>query len=92
MGAAITELNLVVSRFICHRLVIEDLYRNDADFRTLCADLLLCSKAIRDCEDDMLEKQRVLLEYREIKNELEKDLLVLIESEIKAGTSLHKIP
>lgn len=75
-----TELGLVKAKFPSHKSVIEDLYRSDTDFRSLCADLFLCSKMIHDFEDEIAEKQHALIEYREIVLELEQELSMVIKS------------
>lgn len=76
----LTELGLVKSRFPAHHSVIEKLYRKDPDFKSLCADLFLCSKMIHDFEVEISEKQHALAEYRDIVQELEKELSMVIET------------
>ena len=80
MNALHSELGLIKSRFPDHKSVIEDLYRKDTDFKSLCADLFLCSKMIQDFEIEIAEKQHALLEYREIVKELETELCLVIRS------------
>jgi hypothetical protein len=75
-----TELGLVKTRFPAHQSVIEILYRKDADFKSLCADLFLCSKMIQDFEFEISEKQHALVEYRDIVQELEKELSMVIKN------------
>ena len=71
MNALQSELGLVKSRFPAHKYLIEELYRTDPDFKSLCADLFLCSKMIQDFEFEIAEKQHALIEYRDIVSELE---------------------
>jgi hypothetical protein len=80
MNTLHTELGLVKTMFPGHKSVIEDLYRSDSDFKSLCADLFLCSKMIHDFEEEITEKQHALVEYREIVKELEEELYMLIRS------------
>jgi hypothetical protein len=75
-----TELGLVKARFPAHQSVIDKLYRKDPDFKSLCADLFLCSKMIHDFEVEIAEKQHALVEYRDIVKELEMELSMVIES------------
>jgi hypothetical protein len=75
-----SELGLVKSRFPAFHSAIEKLYRMDPDFKSLCADLFLCSKMIHDFEVEISEKQHALIEYRDIVNELEKELSMVIQA------------
>jgi hypothetical protein len=68
----LSELGLVKSRFPGHSPAIEKLYNKDPDFKSLCADLFLCSKMIHDFETEISEKQHALIEYRDIVQELGK--------------------
>jgi len=80
MNAIPSELALIKNRFPDHKSVIEDLYKTDSDFKSLCADLFLCSKMIDDFEVEVTEKQHAIFEYREIIKELEKELSMVILS------------
>ena len=80
MNALLTELGLVKNRFPAHKSIIEELYKSDADFKSLCADLFLCSKMIHDFEEEIAEKQHALIEYREIVKDLEHELSIVIKS------------
>ncbi|HEY2649159.1 MAG TPA: hypothetical protein VGI38_08185 [Puia sp.] len=80
MNALQTELGLIKSRFPDCKTIIEYLYRNDTDFKSLCADLFLCSRMIQDFELEIAEKQHALSEYREIVQELETELTMVIKS------------
>lgn len=75
-----SELGLVKSRFPTHLTIIEKLYREDPDFKSLCADLFLCSKMIHDFEVEIAEKQHALTEYRDIVRELEMELSMAIQT------------
>jgi hypothetical protein len=76
----LSELGLVKSRFPAHLSIIDNLYRKDPDFKSLCADLFLCSRMIHDFEVEISEKQHALTEYRDIVHELEKELSMVIET------------
>ena len=80
MNALQTELGLIKNRFPEYKSVIDDLYRNDIDFKSLCADLFLCTKMIRDFELEIAETQHALTEYREIVKDLESELCMVIKS------------
>jgi hypothetical protein len=75
-----TELGLVKTRFPSHHFLIDELYRKDSDFKSLCADLFLCSKMIQDFEVEIAEKQHALCEYRDIVKDLEKELSMAIKN------------
>ena len=80
MNALQTELSLIKNRFPDHKSVIDYLYRNDTDFKSLCADLFLCTKMIQEFEMEIAEKQHALLEYQEIVKELESELCMVIKA------------
>jgi hypothetical protein len=80
MNAIPSEISLIKNRFPHYKSVIEDLYRTDSDFKSLCADLFLCSKMIADFEVEITEKQHAVIEYREIIKDLEKELSMVIQS------------
>ena len=80
MNALQTELSLIKNRFPDHKSVIDYLYRNDSDFKSLCADLFLCTNMIHEFELEIAEKQHALLEYQEIVKELESELCMVIRS------------
>jgi hypothetical protein len=75
-----TELGLVKTRFPTHQLIIDLLYRKDSDFKSLCADLFLCSKMMQDFEVEIAEKQKALAEYGDIVKDLEKELQMVIKN------------
>jgi hypothetical protein len=80
MNSLQTELGLVKNRFPNHTSVIDELYRNDTDFKSLCADLFLCSKMMHEFELEIAEKQHALAEYQEIVKELESELCMVIKA------------
>lgn len=80
MNALHTELGLIKNKFPDHQSVIDILYRNDPDFKSLCADLFLCTKMIQEFESEIAEKQHALIEYREIVKELESELCMVIKA------------
>jgi len=80
MNTLQSELGLVKNRFPDLKLVIEDLYRRDNDFKSLCADLFLCTRMIHDFEAEIIEKQIAINEYRDVIKELEKELQTYIKA------------
>jgi archaellum component FlaC len=80
MNSLQTELGLVKTRFPSQKATIEDLYRSDSDFKSLCADLFLCSRMIQEFQEEISEKQHALDEYRDIVKELETELSMVIKS------------
>jgi hypothetical protein len=80
MNTLQTELGLVTQKYPSHQLLIGELYHRDADFKSLCADLFLCTQMIQGYELEIIEKQRALEEYRDIVKELESELLTVIKS------------
>jgi hypothetical protein len=80
MSAFQTELSLIKEKFPDCKRIIEDLYKSDSDFKSLCADLFLCSKLIQDFESEIAEKRHALSEYTEIVHELELELTMVIKS------------
>jgi hypothetical protein len=75
-----SELGLVKIRFPSQHFLIDELYRKDPDFKSLCADLFLCTKMIHDFELEIEEKQHALAEYREIVKDLENELCTVIKN------------
>jgi hypothetical protein len=80
MNTLHTELGLVKIRFPSHHFLIDELYKKDPDFKSLCADLFLCSKMIQDFETEIAEKQHALTEYRDIVKDLESELCLVIKN------------
>ena len=69
-----TQLSVVKKKFPQHSERIEELYEVDEDFRTLCADYFLCVQHLQKFKTEFNEKQHSIEEYKDIKDELEKEL------------------
>ncbi len=57
---------------------IEELYRLNEDFRTLCADYLLCVTELQKFHHEADEKKLSVKEYKNIREELLNDLFHFI--------------
>jgi hypothetical protein len=75
-----TELGLVKARFPEYQQVIDLLYRNDPDFKSLCSDLFLCTNMIQGFTLEMEEIKQALVEYQDIVSELEIELSMVIKN------------
>ena len=75
------HLRAVKQKFPEQSYRIEQLYEADEDFRTLCADYLLCMRQIQEVTKEVSEKQHSLEEYKNIREELERELHDFIFSE-----------
>jgi len=69
-----TQLRVVKQKFPGQNDRIEYLYEVDEDFRTLCSDYLLCVRHLEAKTGDVSESQHALQEYKEILDELEREL------------------
>jgi hypothetical protein len=57
---------------------IEELYRLNEDFRTLCADYLLCIRELQKFHNEADEKKTSEEEYKNVQSELENELFQFI--------------
>jgi hypothetical protein len=57
---------------------IEELYRLNEDFRTLCSDYLLCRMELQKFGQEADEKKLSVREYKNMQEELENDLFHFI--------------
>ena len=69
-----TELGLVKEKFSLDGQIIEELYRPEADFKSLCSDYFLCTKLLQEYLTELEEKQHVIQEYQAACNDLEQEL------------------
>jgi hypothetical protein len=74
MEAPNPELKLLIEKFPEYTARIIELYRNDPDFRDLCADYNLCSNLLLGYKREFSEKLYTIKEYQDIYDELEKEL------------------
>lgn len=68
------ELWLIMDKFPGQSSRINELYRTDADFKTLCSDYLLCLHSLQEYQDEITEKQNTIKEYEVIRKDLEREL------------------
>jgi hypothetical protein len=53
---------------------IEDLYKSDEDFRALCEDYFACLQFLNKFKNEVREKKYSFEEYKNMQEELEKEL------------------
>jgi hypothetical protein len=80
MNTLQTELGLVKGRFPEFQQIIDILYRKDPDFKSLCADLFLCTNMINGFTLEIEEIKQTLVEYQDIVRELEVELSMVIKN------------
>jgi len=68
------QLRLIKKKFPEQTERIEELYKAEEDFRTLCADYFLCVQHLQKFQKEFGEKQSTIKEYEDIYTELEKEL------------------
>jgi hypothetical protein len=69
-----TELGLIKERFSFNKIWIEELYSQDAEFKSLCADYFLCDQTIRKIKHEIEDMKITLDEYQEALDDLEKEI------------------
>lgn len=78
MGLAIDHLQIIKQKFPQQSERIEELYRLNEDFRTLCSDYLLCRRELQKFHYEANEKKTSVEEYKAIQSELENELFHFI--------------
>jgi hypothetical protein len=68
------ELSHIMDRFPAHRDRIKGLYKNDPDFKALCADYFLCINTLHKYQAESTEKQCAVKEYSDVRKDLESEL------------------
>jgi hypothetical protein len=68
------HLKMLKDLFPSKDMVIEELYRNDAMFRSLCSDYVLCLQFLDKFRNEFSEKMVSMEEYELLKSELETEL------------------
>ena len=68
------ELRLIIEMFPKQKEKISDLYKQDSDFRSLCADYYLCKKTLLDLQKQFSEKENNIEEYEYVRIDLEQEL------------------
>jgi hypothetical protein len=74
------ELSLIKEKFPQQASRIEQLYGTDKDFQSLCLDYSLSIKALQKLGKDFNEKINAIIEYQNIIDDLEKELIQYIMS------------
>ena len=67
-------LKLVKKKFPEEGERIEDLYKSDHDFRALCEDYFSCLQFLNKFKNEVNEKKYSFEEYKDMQEELEKEL------------------
>jgi len=68
------QLRLIMQRFPDQIEHIEELYEQNADFRTLCGDYFLCCEYLKESKKTFHKKHEAIEEYENLQSELEKEL------------------
>jgi hypothetical protein len=68
------RLQAIKTMFSGQDMRIEELYEENEDFRTLCADYFLCRRYLQRSTDECAEKQQWLDEYKDLSEKLENEL------------------
>jgi hypothetical protein len=74
MGGLQTELGLVKEKFSRESFIVEELYRRDADFKSLCSDYFLCTNLMQEIRIELEERQLAIKEYQDTCTDLENEL------------------
>jgi hypothetical protein len=69
-----TELGLVKEKFSLDSQLVGELYRQEADFKSLCSDYFLCTKLLQEYQTELEEKRLIIKEYEAVCRELEQEL------------------
>ena len=72
------NINSIVRVFPDHEQKIEYLFMNDASFRELCTDYILCASKILDLKTGLEECSDQIKEYEDVQRNLEQEILKII--------------
>lgn len=72
------NLHTIKQKFPQQSERIEELFRLNEDFRTLCSDYLLCARELQKFNQEADEKKLSVKEYKNIQEDLENDLFHFI--------------
>jgi len=78
MGFLKNHLTTIKQKFPQQSDRIEELYRLDEGFRTLCSDYLLCMMELQKFHKEADEKKLTVKEYKNIQADLEDELFHFI--------------
>ena len=82
MSLHLVDLSMVKMIYPQYSERIEDLYERNPDFRSLCADYVLCRKSLEEFQKQFAEKQSSIREYEEVTADLERELLDFLYSKM----------
>jgi len=68
------DLLLIMDKFPAQSDRIKALYKNDPDFKALCADYFLCLNTLHKYQKESGEKQTTIKEYNDLRKDLENEL------------------
>jgi len=71
-------LRVVKKKFPSHEKRIDQLYEENADFRVLCTDWYTCVENIKKFKRSLNENGRLMDEFKELQDDLEKELNTFI--------------
>jgi hypothetical protein len=83
------KINSLVRAFPDHEQKIEYLFMNDASFRELCTDYILCASKILDLKSSLEDCSDQTKEYEDVQRNLEQEILKMITIK-KNNSSLFK--
>ncbi len=72
------RIDSIVSMFPDQEGRIETLFKNDADFREICIDFMMCASRLLDLKKDHFLNHEQIAEYEEMQRDLEQDILRMI--------------
>ncbi len=68
------ELWVIKDKFPTQSARIDELYKYNEDFKSLCSDYILCKTSLEKFKEEYGEKKKNILDYQNAFNELEKEL------------------
>ena len=68
------HLKMLKDQFPMQETLIDDLYQQDAMFRSLCSDYVLCLQFLDKFKNEFSEKMVSMEEYEQLKKDLETEL------------------
>lgn len=83
------NINSIVREFPNCEEIIEYLFMNDASFRELCTDYILCASKILDFKTELVKYGAQIEEYEDLQRRLEQEILKLIISIRNSPESLE---
>lgn len=69
-----SQLNLVKQMFPFEGNQIDELYEHNFDFKSTCLDFFYCIQTLQSIEREILDREELLKEYEQLKQDLLKEL------------------